>query len=318
MNIIEHIKNKFKNIHWLNEKYTIYKWRERHISLGEENKDKTFYVIRRASCRVGLFSYVMTNLGQIEYAVKHGYVPIIDMQNNENTYLEQSLIGRVNVWEYYFQQPCGYTLNDIKHSRNIILSNGIITEKTDYPSYNMISDKEEYKRWHSISKKYLLLNNSINEEIDTVYESMFGKDDVLGVLCRGTDYIRLHPPGHPVQPTITQMIKKAKEMQLKYQCKWIYLATEDEEYYQAFYNEFGSRLKVTEAKRCHQKGIFNINDISYGRDNERFLKGKEYLINIALLAKCPYLLAGAVGGTYGALLLSDGYKEDYIFDLGLY
>ena len=53
-------------------------------------------------------------------------------------------------------------------------------------------------------------------------------------------------------------------------------------------------------------------------EQERCLGGRAYLINILLLAKCNCLVAGSVGGTYGALLLSNGYEYEYVFDLGVY
>ena len=53
-------------------------------------------------------------------------------------------------------------------------------------------------------------------------------------------------------------------------------------------------------------------------EQERCLGGRAYLINILLLAKCNCLVAGSVGGTYGAILLSDGYEYEYVFDLGVY
>ena len=67
--------------------------------------------------------------GACAYAVKQGYIPVIDMQNGRNTYLEEGKVGRENAWEYYFEQPCGYRLADIRDAKNVILSDGLITEK---------------------------------------------------------------------------------------------------------------------------------------------------------------------------------------------
>ena len=125
------VKKVFQKITFLNEPYTRWKWRERRVSYGKENPDKTFYVIRRASCKVGLFSHVMTNMGLVKYALDRGYIPVIDMQNTKNTYLEPDQVGKVNAWEFYFEQPCGYSLRDIKKSKNVILSNGLITKEND-------------------------------------------------------------------------------------------------------------------------------------------------------------------------------------------
>ena len=105
---------------------------------------------------------------------------------------------------------------------------------------------------------------------------------------------------------------------LEHHCRRIYLATEDEDIYRQFREAFGDALKVTKAKRSENIGHENINDAMMKGEQERCLGCRAYLINILLLAKCNCLVAGSVGGTYGALLLSRGYEYEYIFDLGVY
>lgn len=312
------IKKLMKQIPFVDGLYVRYKWRERKVSFGEENPDKTFFVIRRATCKVGLFSYVMTNMGLVKQAVDKGYIPVIDMQGNANTYLEDEEVGRKNAWEFYFEQPCGYTLEDISKSKNVILSSGLITKENIYPGKEIAVNKEESMEWRSLFAKYLRVRKDIEREVNALYDKMFGKNRVLGVLCRGTDYINNRPKNHPVQPEPEEVIKKAVEIMERYRCERIYLATEDDEIYRKFRKALGSKLCVTQAKRCAESGKANINDISYQREKDRYLKGKEYLENIMLLAKCNYLVAGSVGGTYGALLMSGGYDYEYVYDLGLY
>ena len=310
------VKQLFQAIPYVNDIYTRWKWRERIVSYGEENADKTFYVIRRATSKVGLFSHVLTNIGQLELALNNGYIPVIDMQNNRNTYLEEDQIGRINAWEMFFEQPCSYSLKDISESKNVILGCGILPDNLEYPSEKMLENKDEFFRWHNICRKYLKVNKEIDDEADRLFQQMFGGERVLGILCRGTDYVKMKPHGHPIQPTPEQMIEQADRIIEEYQCRWIYLATEDEEYYQVFSNYYKDKLKVTRARRCNTDG--NINDVSYERENDKYLKGKEYLINILLLSKCNCFLAGMVNGTWGALLLSDGFEYEKIFNLGIY
>ena len=294
------------------------KWRERKVSYGKDNPDKIFYVIRRATCNVGLFSYVLTNMGLVKEAVEKSYIPVIDMQNNKNNYLDAEKVGKENAWEYFFEQPCGYSLTDTMHSHNVILSNGIITEKNDYPGHEIVNNREKRTEWKKIFNKYFLIKEDIKQETERLYQNMFQGEKVLGVLCRGTDYLYNHPPNHPVQPEPKNVILKATEVMRKYRCKWIYLATEDENIYQQFYKAFGSSLKVTSAKRSSDISHSNINDIMMREEDDRKKIGRNYLINILLLAKCDCLVAGSVGGTYGALLLTKGYEYEYIFDLGVY
>ena len=74
---------------------------------GKDNPDKTFYVVNSTSTKLGLYAYVLTFSGRINEALKKGYIPVIDLQNRKNTYLEDSEVGKVNAWEFYFEQPGG-------------------------------------------------------------------------------------------------------------------------------------------------------------------------------------------------------------------
>lgn len=312
------VKEKIQKITFINDAYTKWKWRERTVSYGNENPDKTFFVIRRATCKVGLFSHVMTNMGLVRYALEKNYIPVIDMQSNLNSYLEESQVGKENAWEFYFEQPCGYTLKDISKSRNVILSDGLITENNIFPTDKIARDFNEYKVWRNVFADYYYVKKDILEEARQLKWKMFKNERVLGILCRGTDYVNNRPKDHPIQPNVEEMINKTKRVLMECNCKWIYLATEDEEAYQRFHKVFGEKLKVTEAKRCKNTGNMNINDIFYNRINDKYLRGREYLINILVLSECNCLVAGSAGGTYGALLIGPEYEYQYIYNLGNY
>lgn len=311
-------KRYIQNIPFINEPYTKWKWRERKVSYGEANQNKTFFVVRRASCKIGLFSHVMTNIGLVDYAVRKGYIPVIDMQNTGNTYLESEQVGNVNAWEFYFKQPMGYGLKDIADSKNIILSDGLITEKNDYPDICVVKEEDKLLRWRKVFQNYLKIEDKLLHEFELEKEKLFGNNRILGVLARGTDYVNLRPHNHPVQPTAAQIIDKAKKIMDRYSCIYIFLATEDKGIYEVMKNQFGDRLLTVETTRYITSGNENINDMHSERNADRYLKGKEYLMSVWLLSKCNCLVAGNVGGTHGALLMSPGYEYSYVFDLGLY
>ena len=142
--------------------------------LWKMHPDKTFFVIRRAYCKVGLFSYVMTNMGLVDYALKKGYIPVIDMQNCKNTYLEDDKVGKENAWEYFFKQPCGYGLEDIKNAQNVILSNGLITSETIYPDFRIMEDKGMFTYWHELFQKYFKISDKILREYEKLRRELFG------------------------------------------------------------------------------------------------------------------------------------------------
>lgn len=314
-------KNNMKKCHYINNLYTKYKWRERKVSYGNDNPDKTFYVIRRARCQCGLFSYVTTNLGRIKYAIDRGYIPVIDMQNENNTYLDDDRVGCENSWEYYFEQPCGYSLKDIKHSKNVILGNGLIDESFDYPDKLVPWDENEYSKWHDISLKYLrikkeLIDNFKQDEDVLSYDGLNKR--LIGVLARGTDYITLKPHEHPIQPSVDELSAHIANLLETGGYDGIYLATEDADIYETLKEHFKDKLYAPNVVRYSRGELSNINNAIIERDNDRYLKGEEYLKSMWMLTQCKAFIAGNVSGTVGVLLLNENYEYKYIFNKGLY
>jgi len=140
----------------------------------------------------------------------------------------------------------------------------------------------------------------------------------LGVLCRGTDYLKLRPTGHPIQPSIEMTVKKAKELMGKWSCNRLYLCTEDSACVSAFRDAFEVELAYIDRNYVGDTGTDFVTRVHFERDADARLQGYEYLLQIMILAKCDCLLAGACGGSIGAELLSDGYKQEYIWNLGQY
>lgn len=298
-----------------------HKNKEMHVSLGKDNPDKIFFVIRRNASNVGLFSYVVTNIGWIKYAVDQGYVPVVDMQNYYNTYITQENIGKTNSWEYYFKQPCGYSMDDISHSKNIILSSLDFSAARNPDPLSV----DKFKSWQEYAQQYLAFSDEAESEIDDKEQELFSGKRVLGVLCRGTDYTSTKPKEHPIQPQVSDMILKVTEVMQQQNCEAVYLATEDETIYEDFRNRLGDKLVALQTKRFKDTGTANINELSdkiidtlSDPAKEKHDKGMDYAVTIGLLSRCNCLVAGQTSGTTGAMLLSRTYDYVYIYDLGLY
>jgi len=278
-NMIRPINNLFKGI-------------ERKTSYGEENPDKTFYVIGFPRDKDGLLFC---------YALEHGHIPVIDQQNYNNQYLNQKTLFNENSWEYYFLQPSGYSLNDIKKSKNIVLSNKLQMPNKKYTiDFYIFEDKKRLDYFRNLFSKYILFNEETKKHILNTYNSIFsGKTNILGVLCRGTDYLRKKPGGHPVQPEPVKVINKAVEIIEKYQCNYIYLATEDQEIYNLFKTEFKEKLISNEQRRFSRNDFKNLDYISQimnSNKEENYSLGLDYLSSIYNLSKCDYFIGGKTSG----------------------
>lgn len=292
-----------------------YRWREHMTHPGHEHPDQTFYVIRRHDMHAGLFSFVATNLASIRVAEEKGYIPVIDMQNSANSFLLPEEIGKVNAWDKLFDQPCGYTLADCQKARNVVL--GSIHPPEPFPDYRMLEDETELSMWNALGQKYIRLKEAEEAAVQRYMKEELPDGKTLAVVARGTDYLKLKPFNHPIQPEPSELIRKAKEVMKEQDCRYLYLATEDNDIWDLFQEAFPGQV------HSYQKQHYDVPDGKYIADIANDIKApiernREYLISISVVARCSCLLAGASGGTYGALLMTKGYDYRYIYDLGRY
>ena len=286
-------------------------------SRGNDFPDKIFFVIRRNDSNVGLFSYVISALGGIMYALNRGYIPIIDMKNYSNPYSDENL-GDINAWEYFFEQPCKYRLEDIEHANHVILSSGIPT--WDCPNVSVLEEADNSKiiYWKNAWKKYIRINKQTMDYIQNRAKEI-GNNYSCGVIIRGTDYIRNKPIGHPIQPTPDQAIETVNELIEKWDYDNFFITTEDAQ----IYNLFKSKSKYSFTSIC----VFRLDEADVTKANipqmisktvGGFQHGLDYLTNVWVVSRCDSIIAGKCGAAIAAKLMSNNYKNEFYFDLGLY
>jgi hypothetical protein len=300
-----------------------FKGGERKTSYGQGDAENTYYIVGFPRGEDGLLFLMLCNLSHIGYALEHRYIPVIDQQNYDNQYLKPGALCNENSWEYYFKQPLGYTLKDIKSGKNIILSKKLQMPCTQYTiDFYIFEDKRRLAYFRELFNQYIIFNNETMNCLMNVYNDIFSeKSDVLGILCRGTDYLRKKPGGHPVQPEPAEVIKKAKEVIEKYNCRYIYLATEDQDIYEMFESEFKEKLFSNNQRRFRQGDFIEhdyISQIVNSGNQDNYHLGLEYLSSLYNLSKCRYFIGGKTAGTIGVYFMSNGFAYDYIWDLGFY
>ncbi len=172
--------------------------------------------------------------------------------------------------------------------------------------------------------EYLKFSDEIQKYIEEQYKKITENEtEILGIILRGTDYTKLKPQGHHIQPSLTMVIDKAKELLKKYHYKKIWLATEDIDIYNQFKEEFGDLL--LENKQYMYKYNSNndkyLSEIKVKRDNHNYNLAKEYILSMYILSKCKYIIGGRTAGTVAVYLMSDCFKHQkyfYIWSLGVY
>lgn len=299
-----------------------------NASLGSRFADRKFLLLRRdvGFMSAGLFYYVIPFIECCRYAEEEGFTPVVDMQNTPCQYLEDHEVGKVNAWEFYFKQPAGFSLADCADAASVTTCRTqnlhLPKERHILAPYDPDATDEKLSFWRAQARRYVQPNDIANEEIEKEAKSVFGEtgpDDSLGVFLRGTDYAKLHPTGHMVQPEPEDVINDAKAMLREFGLKRLFLVTEDLGIIRMFRGAFGDRLLVKSQNLVEYRGGYIAeNRPAILRDRERYRRGLDYLVNVFLLARCRFVLASCACGSVAAGLLA---REDQVaryYNLGFY
>lgn len=285
-------------------------------SRGNDFPDKHFLVIRRfAPSNAGLLSFVMTTIGWIRYAEKHGLTPVVDMQTWLNQCLDWWEIGRKNAWEFYFEQPAGFSLADIRHAKHITIANATLAPD-HVRLLDLITSDTLTQKIRLLVKKYIRIKEDSlcqfeNSELEAALNTPGSR--VIGIRARGTDYNTVQPAGHAIQPCAKDFLKHLSTLKTY---EKIYLASEDTSIINPLKRALGSKLILAKQSIPDYSGGWmpNCRVKGYSRRKE----GAGYLKAIADLSRCPILLAGQNNGTAIAYLLSNGFEKFDLIQLGNY
>ena len=280
------------------------------------SENKKFAILRRTSCEAcGLFSYYIVHLGCIINYLKHGYIPILDVGSFSNI-LSGNNNPEDNPWEEFFNQPCGYTLDDVVKMKDVEIFEcecvlDMPDEKTVYSKPIMLNYH------HIIQEKYMSVNRNILKEAKKIWYKLFRHSkNVLGIFVRGTDYSSLQPGGHSRQPSIDIIINDTITMDKQNKYDYIFLGTEDDEIRNAFIKKFGKKLKYLVPK---DKLVYNSGYLTYSKNvfgNMDF--SKTYLLSIVILSKCIDIISSRTSRAAGVFIISNGFRNKLVYYLGEY
>ena len=304
---------------------------------SKDYKNNKFIIVRHNCNTCGLFSFYKLSIGCIskvphfikwlsflikvlKYLTK-GYIPIIDLKSYPNI-INGFDTKKNNIWEIFFVQPFGYNLEEVmKKAKKIKMINEPWKVCTPWPDQRNLPF-EESKRyfWYNFAKKFSPIKRELIDLSNKIMNNLFkNSKNILGVLARGTDYIAMKPKAHPVQPNLYDIIKDIKSMDDKYNYDYIFFSSEDQTYKDILSKSFPDKIKQIKSKininyDYKQKQYLGFNKNVKG--NIEF--NKIYLLNIIILSKCLDLIATKCNGTVGLLILSNGFRNTKIYDLGLY
>ena len=291
------------------------------LSLGQKMDDyktKKFVIFGRKECpNCGLFSFYVVFIGCIHKYLSEGYIPIVDLQFYDNIYNKGDRTIP-NPWELFFHQPFNYTLEEVKKFASD--KKYVECKQTFHrpDELKIFYQKDSMSYWHNFQEKYMPIKNEIIQEAKINMKNFFNDSkNVLGVLIRGTDYIKDKPKYHSIPPTVEQVISDVKEMEQKYHYDYIYFTSEDEDIKKKFIPEFKDKVRYLNPKMTLRYINESISDVKE-QLKEFHENVKVYLINIVILSKCLDIIVCRCSGSAGVFILTNGFRYSKAYNLGYY
>lgn len=287
----------------------------------------------------GIFCNLLAFLRWVRFAQLMDYIPVIDMQNVPNLYLEPHEVGgEVNAYEYFYNQPAGISLKEAYRAKEVYFVNRLDcpydftpAQKRAYREATRVKDwvygenRDKYfDEWKRVYDTFFVQSPMAREYVQVQYERVIagankGDGQVLGLLCRGTDYAGQHPYGHQIQPTAQQIMDKVDEYMRGQKVALIFVATEDAAMLDALRAHYGEKLVCIDCPRYSTVGRESIAKALERENANRRLNGLNYFASIALLARCDALIAGKTMATqFIRTMRETPFAYEYYWDLGRY
>lgn len=287
-------------------------WKKRERSFGEENPDKKIVVLDYACDDEGIGSITMCAFAHVMWMRDRGYIPVMNLHTYPNQYLNST---NENMWEYFFEPVSSVTVNDAYRSKYVIAAP---ENDISWCDFHINPYQREYMEScvaQTDFKKIVRINGETKEHIDAKMpkEIREGKR-ILGVVARGTDYreeaaVKTNKSWRINVVKIDAFIEACDYYKKKLDCDYIFVATEDKEYFERFRERFGEDLLFISQKRV----IYNYTDLKFKPVKELLAvkdgkkAGRDYLAIIQSLTECSALLYNV---ECGAVRLAKLWKRD--------
>lgn len=281
-------------------------------SFGNGNPDKKYYLIDPVFPMEGLMSICDKVQDVYAYAEANGYIPVMHLtQSNGTMYSDYD---GDDIWKKFFIQPYGSSAESYRNAQNIWNFPFATVTFSDRWLMKRIVD---YKMPSFINLNYI--NQQVKAEVDKIRPAVLPcPDRTIGVLIRGTDYTSTHLPGHSIMASPEQVLEKVQEFEMDEKFDYIFLSTEDEDVLERMKELCGERLCYIDQKRFRLNRGELLSSQKKEREQEGWLKGKEYLTTLKLLTECSaFIASGSCCGT--TCVLNSGaehFSRCNVFNLG--
>lgn len=289
---IDYLANIYNSINVL---YSIF-WCSIVECFGNKNKSSTIYVYDCCAGAAGLVDYIKFTYLNYILAKQYNWKFVVDLSHKPNQYL---MSESENMWDYFFEPLSDMSLDEVYESASVIRCS---VNSIDLGDLKINPHLRNLLPHVANAMKNVKFNRDTKSRIEELMPEVLRKDNgVLGVILRGTDYRAEanRAVGRSVKVAgLDKMIAKCKFIMDLYGYQYIFLATEDLEYFEKIKKEFGERCICIDQKRGYHdyrlgyRSCADVLEIENGKDF-----GRRYLAIIYSLSKCRSLLSNMMNGT---------------------
>ena len=279
----------------------LYKYREQKKHYGQLYPEKTFYVVRSVVPMTGALHDWLDAALKVDYAIKKGYIPIVDYQNYHAEWVDGEIDcdKTKNCWDIFFRQPFPqYSLEEVYQSKNVILGSGDQMDKLWF----QYDDRESCQYYHNIFEKYIPFNSHMQDLIEEAKKKYFHSEDrILGISLRReleAGFARNDPwyvnhPAHKIRNTLLDGEEAIDKYMSKFQCNKVFVACDDVETCEYLESKYGESIIIYERVRAHywRNGKLTDQDTIYNElYTEQTKRTEGYIVETCLLSMCTSII----------------------------
>ena len=260
----------------------------------------------------GFFASYNKVLAYLYFADQFHLMPVVEF-DKAFPYAEQGPVnGSENPFEYYFRQPCGISLTQMRESAVVLecrRENNWLANELNGKAENYIRSERQIREMGRIVQKYIRLQPPVEALIRTQMDSLLQNRKTLGVHVRGTDY-KWNYNGHPVCVTTEEYLKQAEALVGRHGYEQVFLATDDLTALSIFRDTFGEKL-IYYRDVTRSAGKVTVMKSQSDRKDHHYLLGLEVLRDMMTLAACDGLVAGLSHVSYAVRFQKVSYGQSF-------
>lgn len=291
-------------------------------SYGEAVSTDAVFFIDMEESHSGFFAEHNRLLALLYFADKYDMKPVVKYHAGYCYAEKHPVNGTKNPFEYYFEQPAGISLDELKSYKRVFRSR----KENSYEVNKLCDDPNGYNRSEQylnemarITAKYIRPNSIVKTKLDKEIGDLLGECRTLAVHVRGTDF-RQNFNGHPVSVSVDEYLETTVSTFHKGAYDKVFLATDDSEALEKYRRQFGDKL-VYYQDVVRSRGDDTVMHSDMPRENHHYLLGYEVLRDMYTLAACDGLIAGLSQVSYAARIQKKSTGKEYadlvILDKGI-